>query len=251
MGMRRTIALVCLLACTPKEEEDVLLSGRIQLDPESNEPVANAFVRVTDSNKSKRCFVTACDGTFSVRKTDFPQLVLPLTEVSVERVDAPLEPAGLTRTLVTSQMRGAVNEQRSCNGCHAGGVSLFRTADAVPPELRGAACAPAPAREIVCPEDRIVDDEVDLIRDHATYVKRVHAAFVRRCAECHSQPDAWSAWKWVTEHDPVAFMNEAHDHGGVGDGDFADQCFADWLGVPRAASRVKVTHADACRRAAE
>ena len=250
-GMRRNclFGLVLLGACSAGEEDDVLLSGRIQLDPESNEPVANAFVRVTDSNKSKRCFVTACDGTFSVRKSDLPRFVLPLTDVSVERVDAPLEPAGLTRTLVTSRMRGAVNEQRSCNGCHAGGVSLFRTADAVPPGLRGGACTPA--GEIACPEDRVVDDEVDLVRDFATYDERVHAVFVRKCGECHAQADASSEFTWVVGHDPLALMKEAHDHGGVQDGDFADQCFADWLGVPRAPSRVKVTHADACRRAAE
>lgn len=243
------IGLVFFGACAPNADDEVLLSGRIQLDPESNEPVPNAFVRVIDSNKSKRCFVTACDGTFSVRKSDFPRFVLPLTGVSVERVDAPLEPAGLTRTLVTSQMRGAVNEQRSCNGCHAGGVSLFRTADAVPADLRGTSCAPA--GEIVCPEDRVVDDEVDLVRDLATYEDRVHAAFVRRCSECHAKPDAFSEWSWVTGHDPLALMKEAREHGGVEAGDFADQCFADWLGVPRPPSRVKVTHADACRRAAE
>lgn len=150
------MALLSLLsgfvACTLKEDDDVLLSGRIQLDPESNEPVANAFVRVTDSNKSKRCFVTACDGTFSVRKGDFPQFVLPLTDVSVERVEAPREPAGSTRTLATIRMRGPVTEQRSCNGCHAGGVSLFRAADMVPSELRDGTCTTA--GEILCPEDR-------------------------------------------------------------------------------------------------
>lgn len=152
MRKRWLLSVLSIAACSSEEHDDVLLSGRIQLDPESNEPVANAFVRVTDSNKSKRCFVTACDGTFSVRKSDFPRFVLPLTNVSVERVDAPLEPAGLTRTLVTSQMRGAVNEQRSCNGCHAGGVSLFRSADVVPSELRGGTCAKD--GEILCPEDR-------------------------------------------------------------------------------------------------
>jgi hypothetical protein len=249
--MWRTVALISLVACAAHDDDEVLLSGRIQLDPESTEPVANAFVRITDSNKSRRCFVTACDGTFTVRKGDVPQLVLPLADISIERVDAPLEPAGLTRTLVTSQMKGGVRDQRSCTGCHAGGVSLFRSADAVPPELRGTSAICAPAGEIVCPEDRIVDDQLDLVRDFATYEERVHAVFVRRCSGCHAKDDAWSGFEWVRDHDGVALMEQARSHGGVQDGDFSDQCLADWLGVPRAPSRVKVTHADACRRAAE
>jgi hypothetical protein len=246
---RKLLALLGLAACLGPREDEVLLSGRIQLDPESTEPVANAFVRITDSNKSRRCFVTACDGTFTVRKGDVPQLALPLTDVSVERVDAPLEPAGLTRTLVTSRMRGSIRDQRSCNGCHAGGVSMFRAADAVPSALRATSCAEG--GEILCPEDRVVDDELDLVRDFATYEERVHAVFLRRCSGCHGKDDAWSAFEWVRDHDGVAWMEKARLHGGVTGGDFADQCLADWLGVPRAPSRVKVTHADACRRAAE
>lgn len=245
------LLLLVLVACASTVEDEILLSGRVQLDPESGEPLAQAFVRVTDSNKSQRCFVTACDGTFSVRKADLSRLVLPLTNVSVERVDAPLEPAGLTRTLFTSRMRGAVREQRACNGCHAGGVSLFRSADEVPSELRGTSSTCGPSTEMRCPEDRVVDDELDLIRDFPTYEERVHAVLVRRCAECHDRGDAASTFGWVRSHDGATLMENARGHGGVGDGDFADQCLADWLGVTRAPSPVKVTHADACRRAAE
>lgn len=242
-------------ACAAAEDE-VVVSGRIQIDPESGEPLANAFVRITDSNKTRRCFVTACDGTFSVRKSDGVRLALPIMDIAVERVDAPFEPAGLARTLVASRMRGRVGDQRSCNGCHAGGVSMFVSAELVPSELRGvASTCVASSAEMRCPEDRIVDDELDLIRDRATYRDRVDAAFIRRCgsADCHgSGPLPLS----MLEFDGVLLMDKARggaNHGGgrvVVDGDFTDQCFADWLGVPRAPSPIKVTHADACRRAA-
>lgn len=239
-----------------RDDDEIVLSGRIQLDPESAEPVAQAFVRITDSNKTRRCFMTACDGTFSVRRADFSRLTLPLTDVSIERVDSPLDPAGLTRTLAASRMRGRITEQRSCNGCHSGGISLFLTADAVPPELRGLASTCGPSTEMHCPEDRFVDDELELIRDFGTYERRVHAAFVRRCgsADCHGGEALALS---MLEHEGAALMEKARggaNHGGgriVFDGDFTDQCFADWLGVPRAPSAVKVTHADACRRAAE
>lgn len=253
MSRASCLSCVCVLilaACAGQAEEEIVLSGRVQLDPESAEPVANAFVRVTDSNKSKRCFVTACDGTFEVRRSDLRQLVLPLTNVTVERVDAPQEAAGLTRTLVTSRMRGGIRETRSCNGCHAGGVSLFPNAGSVPPDVRtmSSTCA---SSEIRCPEDRVVDDQLDLIRDFPTYEERVHAVFVRRCAECHDRGDAAATFGWMRNRDGATLMENARGHGGVEDGDFADQCLADWLGVTRAPSPVKVTHADACRRAAE
>ena len=129
------------VACLPPLEDEVLLSGRVQLDPESAAPAAGAFVRVTDSNKSKRCFVTACDGTFAVHASELRQLVFPLTDVSVEHG-------------VTNRMHGEIRDQRSCSGCHAGGVSLFSRASVVPSELRSASASCAPSDEMRCPEDR-------------------------------------------------------------------------------------------------
>lgn len=251
--MRRARVFVLLLNCIAcnacaavREEDEVILSGRVQLDPESREPVANAFVRAIDTNNSRRCFVTACDGTFVVRRGDVPSLALPLMEVTVERVDAPREPAGLTRTVWASRMRGRVREGGSCNGCHAGGVSLFLTADEVPPDLRGpsASCTPG---AIACPEDRVVDDQLDLVRDFATYESRVHAVVVARCGECHDRGEARSTFDWV--RGPTV-MENARGHGGVESGGFADQCLADWLGVPRASCRVS-GQSDPCRRVPE
>jgi hypothetical protein len=250
-------------ACAGKAEDEIILSGRVQLDPESAEPVANAFVRVIDANKSHRCFVTACDGTFEVRRGDVPSLVMPLASIAVERVGRPDALPGETKTLVHGRMRGAVREERSCNACHAGGVSLFRTADAVPRELREAArsCANEPAL-ILCPEDRVVPDGMlPVVRDFDAYEKRVHPAFVRRCgsSDCHGgsthalqiSGDREASFTSVRAHEGTVLMENARGHGGVRAGDVADQCMADWLAVPRAPSSVKLTHADACARAAE
>jgi hypothetical protein len=263
------LALATFAACASANTDTDLLSGTVRLDPESGDPAGGAFVRVVDSNKVHRCFVTACDGTFALPRNQVPPMQMPLVEVSIERVAEPSAP-WTSPTLAVTRMRGAVREIRSCNGCHARGVSFFQHREDVPLALRNATrdCT-AESIPVVCPEDRVVpDDDLEIIRDVITYTRVVHAAMERRCggSDCHASEDRTlrisfdqeTSYASVTALNPELVMNKARarvvDHGGgavVAPGDVTDQCIADWLGAPREPSVVKMTHPDACRRAAE
>lgn len=267
------LALV-FFACSPTEEDDVLLQGRVRWDLASDAPVDRAFVRVIDSNKSVRCFVTACDGTFVVRRGDVPSLMMPLLAVSVERVDHPEAKPEQTTVVIRRDMEGRVGRERNCNGCHANGVALFDLEPARA-ELRvpSATCAPGAAPvEIVCPEDRPPppNPELELVGDFETYSALVHPVLARRCGsmDCHGgavpslriDGDRERSFSAIKARDPSMVMTKARggaSHGGgrvIDLADPADQCVADWLGVARESggptSTTTMTHAEACTLAA-
>jgi hypothetical protein len=263
------VVLTSFAACAGANADTDILSGTVRLDPESGEPAGGTFVRIVDSNKSRRCFVTACDGTFSVRPEDFPRLQMPLVAIEIERVVDPRAVGFTSPSLAIARMRGAIRDVRSCNGCHAGGVSFFRSRDEVPSELRAATAAcTTESLPIVCPEDLATpSDELEIIRDIGTYTRLVHAVMERRCggSDCHASEaralritsDRDASFRSVIAHAPQELMDKArgarnHEGGAVVvNGDLADQCVSDWLGIPRAESSVQVTHAAACRMAAE
>lgn len=126
--------------------------------------VDNAYVRIKDSRKTTRCFVTNCNGNFYVRTEDFDKLTYPLL-VSVERTTTPGSGATET-TQVIRRMSSHIGKEPSCAVCHIQGIRDFgspgqirmynsdeeaRTAGA-----KQAACPPEPNQAVVaqCPEDR-------------------------------------------------------------------------------------------------
>jgi hypothetical protein len=269
------VPILVLAACNAHiQDDDVLLSGAVRWDLDSQQPVDRAFVRVTDANNSHRCFVTDCEGKFTVRRGDVPFLTMPLSSISVERVDRPEAPASSTTRVASNRMSGRIGIARACETCHARGVPLLPSGVTISEQRRAPSvtCAPGAAPvAILCPEDRpIPNDQLELTRDFATYASSVHVVLARRCGslDCHGgtehalriSADREASFASVMAHDATLFMTKAHGGAGHGGGqvifvgDPADQCVADWLGVPRGASGPtpsdKLTHADACALAA-
>jgi hypothetical protein len=78
-------------------------------------------VRILDANKTKRCFVTNCNGNFYVKEEDFSKITFPLL-VSVERTTAPGRDES---TLVIRRMSSHVGREASCAICHIQGLRDF------------------------------------------------------------------------------------------------------------------------------
>src|SRR5215210_3214419 len=54
---------------------DFVLAGTIFWGPDNyNDRVDNAYVRVLDANKRRKCYVTNCNGNFFVRRAEFPNI---------------------------------------------------------------------------------------------------------------------------------------------------------------------------------
>jgi hypothetical protein len=140
-----------------------VLGGTIFWGPDSYEArVDNAYVRILDANKTKRCFVTNCNGNFFVRESEFAKITFPLL-VSVERT---VDPGQKEDTLVIRRMSSHIGREASCAVCHIQGlrdfgspgqVRMFNTEE----EFRQknipiAVCPPQPDFDQValCPEDR-------------------------------------------------------------------------------------------------
>lgn len=103
-------------------ESQFVLAGTIFWGPDNyNDRVDNAYVRILDANKRKKCFVTNCNGNFFVRKEDFSNITFPLL-VSVERT---VEPNKNESTLVIRRMSSHIGREASCAVCHIQGLRDF------------------------------------------------------------------------------------------------------------------------------
>ncbi len=100
------------------------LGGTIFWGPDDyNARVDNAYVRVLDANKARRCFVTNCNGNFYVKKEDFDKITFPLL-VSVERTTEPGKSTN-EQTLVIRRMSSHIGREASCAVCHIQGLRDF------------------------------------------------------------------------------------------------------------------------------
>jgi hypothetical protein len=104
-----------------------VLGGTIFGGPEQyRNRVDKAYVRVLDANKTRKCFVTNCNGNFFVRTEDFQRLTFPLL-VSVERTKNPGGPNPLEdeKTVAIKRMSGHIGREASCATCHIQGLRDF------------------------------------------------------------------------------------------------------------------------------
>lgn len=144
-------------------ETTFVLGGTIFWGPDDyNARVDNAYVRILDANKTKRCFVTNCNGNFYVRKEDFSKITFPLL-VSVERT---VDPGKNEQTLVIRRMSSHVGREPSCATCHIQGLRDFASPGQVrmfnseqefkEKKIRLVECPPpADFNQVAqCPEDR-------------------------------------------------------------------------------------------------
>ncbi len=103
-------------------ESEFVLGGTIFWGPDNYDSrVDNAYVRVLDAEKKKKCFVTNCNGNFYVRRSDFANITFPLL-VSVERT---VEPGKNESTLVIRRMSSHIGREASCAVCHIQGLRDF------------------------------------------------------------------------------------------------------------------------------
>jgi hypothetical protein len=124
--------------------------------------VDNAYVRILDAKKAKRCFVTNCNGNFFIRKQDFAAITFPLL-ISVERT---VNPGTDESTLVIRRMSSHIGRDSSCATCHIQGVRdyaspgqirLFNSsAEFKEKKIPLVQCPPPPEANVqaLCPEDR-------------------------------------------------------------------------------------------------
>jgi hypothetical protein len=126
--------------------------------------VDQAYVRVLDANKTRKCFVTNCNGNFFVRPEDFPRITFPLL-VSVERTRDPGRDDA--NTIAFRRMTGHIGREASCAVCHIQGIRDFASPDHIrlfdteqqfrDQKIRMPACPPGPDDPppvTVCPEDQ-------------------------------------------------------------------------------------------------
>lgn len=155
----------CALCHSDKGPADsvFVLGGTIFWGPDDyNARVDSAYVRVLDANKTRRCFVTNCNGNFYVRREDFSKITFPLL-VSVERT---VNPGQDESTLVIRRMASHIGREGSCAHCHVQGLRDFASPGQIrlfdsEQEAKGAnvplvACPPPPEAVRIerCPEDR-------------------------------------------------------------------------------------------------
>ncbi|HVJ94722.1 MAG TPA: hypothetical protein VM580_33275 [Labilithrix sp.] len=103
-------------------ESTFVLGGTVYWGPDDPDArVDNAYVRVLDANKTRRCFVTNCNGNFFVRREEFSKITFPIL-VSVERTVKPGEDES---TLVIRRMGSHIGREASCATCHLEGIRDF------------------------------------------------------------------------------------------------------------------------------
>ncbi len=145
-------------------DSQFVLEGTIFWGPDDyNKRVDSAYVRILDANKTRKCFVTNCNGNFFARPEDFSRITFPLL-VSVERTK---DPGKDENTLVIRRMTGHIGREPSCATCHIQGlrdfgspgqIRLYDTEDqskqANPPIVP---CPPPDDHVVItqCPEDRL------------------------------------------------------------------------------------------------
>ncbi len=114
----------CALCHSGKGPADTqfVLGGTVFWGPDAYDArVDNAYVRVLDANKTKRCFVTNCNGNFFVTADEFAKITFPLL-VSVERTK---DPGKDESTLVIRRMSSHIGREASCATCHIQGLRDF------------------------------------------------------------------------------------------------------------------------------
>ena len=137
-----------------------VLAGTVFWGPDNYERrVPNAYVRVLDANKTRKCFVTNCNGNFYVENDQFSKLTFPIL-ISVEATNNPGKDES---TLKLRTMGGHVGRQGSCATCHIQGlrdfgspgqIRMFDTEDEAKTQ-KVIKCPPDdPASQVLaCPED--------------------------------------------------------------------------------------------------
>jgi hypothetical protein len=144
-------------------KSDFVLGGTIFWGPDNYENrVDNAYVRILDAEKKKKCFVTNCNGNFYVRRSDFANITFPLL-VSVERT---VDPGQNEATVVIRRMSSHIGRESSCAVCHIQGLRDFASPGQIrlfnsEPEFKAkniplVDCPPPADFDQVaqCPEDR-------------------------------------------------------------------------------------------------
>jgi hypothetical protein len=128
-----------------------------------NDRVDQAYVRVLDANKTKKCFVTNCNGNFFVRPEQFPRITFPLL-ISVERTKDPGKDDA--NQVAYRRMTGHIGREPSCAICHIQGIRDFGSPDQIrlfdtEPAFKAANIKPAQCPppegfipETQCPEDK-------------------------------------------------------------------------------------------------
>lgn len=114
----------CALCHSDKGPADrkFVLGGTVFWGPDDyGARVDNAYVRILDANKTKRCFVTNCNGNFYVDAKDFSKITFPIL-VSVERT---VDPGNDESTLAIRRMSGHIGREASCATCHIQGLRDF------------------------------------------------------------------------------------------------------------------------------
>lgn len=155
----------CALCHSEKGPADsvFVLAGTVFWGPDDDydSRAANAYVRILDANKTKRCFVTNCNGNFYVKKEDFAKITFPLL-TSVERT---VDPGKDETTLVIRRMVGHIGREPSCATCHIQGlrdyaspgqIRLFNTvAEFKSKNIPVVPCPPPDdyVQQLKCPED--------------------------------------------------------------------------------------------------
>lgn len=147
---------------TGPADSKFVLGGTIFWGPDDYDArVDNAYVRILDANKTKRCFVTNCNGNFYVPAEEFSKITFPLL-VSVERA---VDPGKDESTLVIRRMSGHIGREPSCATCHIQGLRDFASPGQIrmfnsDEEFRSkniplVACPPPPEYVALdrCPED--------------------------------------------------------------------------------------------------
>ena len=153
--------------CHSKEgpaDSQFVLAGTIFWGPDDyNKRVDSAYVRILDANKTRKCFVTNCNGNFFVKPEEFSRITFPLL-VSVEVTK---DPGKDENTNVIRRMTGHIGREPSCATCHIQGlrdfgspgqIRMYDTEDqskAANPKIVD--CPPPDDHPIItqCPEDRL------------------------------------------------------------------------------------------------
>ncbi len=157
---------LCHSAAGPANS-DYVLAGTVFWGPDKYERrVDQAYVRIVGPEKTKKCFVTNCNGNFYVTSEEYKNIKFPLL-VSVERVNKPGgKGADDEKSIKVRRMSSHIGRDASCATCHIlglrdfgspGQIRMFDTegeVDAAKVPL-ASSCPNDLPRETLCPEDRL------------------------------------------------------------------------------------------------
>ncbi len=158
---------VCHSNAGPSDDHPFVLAGTIFWGPDRyDRRVDQAYVRIGGPGRTKKCYVTNCNGNFFVKPEDYPNLKFPLL-ISVERVQNPTgQTADDQKPIAVRRMTGHIGREASCATCHIlglrdygspGQIHLFETegeVDNLKPPIPPS-CPNDLPRAVRCPEDRL------------------------------------------------------------------------------------------------